>query len=235
MLTSVLTTAEAAAVSVGVDRVEETGFRVRLFEEEASRRDAELKGHAWERIGYVAIASGAFDGGVLSASGVLGGLRFEAGTSNTGHVPGPTAPTNVTFASSTSSAPLLLASYQTVNGGNTLALRYRDLTSAGVNLYLQEETSSDDELAHVNETLGYLVFDGAGTFDLPSAEVASRAGGEAGRVTLAQVTADSWLTVPLARSYTNPVVVVGPASLQDGEQPSLPPGCGSSTRSPRTA
>jgi hypothetical protein len=38
VLTSVLTTAEAAAVSVGVDRVKETGFRVRLFEEEASRR-----------------------------------------------------------------------------------------------------------------------------------------------------------------------------------------------------
>ena len=55
--------------------------------------------------------------------------------------------------------PVLLASLQTTNGGNTAALRYRDLTGSGAQLRVQEEQSKDDETSHMNESVGYVVFE----------------------------------------------------------------------------
>jgi hypothetical protein len=46
---------------------------------------------------------------------------------------------------------------QTTNGGNTAALRYRGLGTDAVTVYVEEETSSDAEVDHIDEEVGYMV------------------------------------------------------------------------------
>lgn len=52
---------------------------------------------------------------------------------------------------------LLLAQMQTQNGGDTADLRYRSLDSSNVEVFIEEEQSSDSETGHTNEQIGYLV------------------------------------------------------------------------------
>ena len=204
VLASVISADDPAAVAVHVDRVQATGFRVRMREEQASRKDAALRKHPWERIGYIAI----------SGSGGIGTNTFSVGKHATGRITSAQDPVDVSFSGVASANPLLFATSQTMNGSENYSLRYDNLTASGVTLYLQEDTSYDTETGHNAETLGYAVFDEAGVFDLPT----NTAGGEAGVVTFDQISADAWVTVSLQRQYLNPVIVTGPASFNDSEQ-----------------
>jgi len=53
-------------------------------------------------------------------------------------------------------APTLLAGMQTYHGGNTAALRYRNLSSTSVEMKVEEERSADSEIAHTTEEAGYV-------------------------------------------------------------------------------
>lgn len=57
--------------------------------------------------------------------------------------------------------PWFLADLQTFEGNNTASLRYRNLTRSGVDVFVEEERSGDDETRHGDESIGYLVFEGA--------------------------------------------------------------------------
>ena len=52
---------------------------------------------------------------------------------------------------------MFLAQVQTHEGGDPIALRHRNLTTANVEFFLEEETSLDDETNHLAEAVGYLV------------------------------------------------------------------------------
>jgi hypothetical protein len=52
---------------------------------------------------------------------------------------------------------VLLADLQTFHGPNTAGLRYQDLDSSGVDISVEEERSSDSEMYHTSEEVGYLV------------------------------------------------------------------------------
>ena len=52
------------------------------------------------------------------------------------------------------------AAMQTTDGGDTSGVRYKNLNDNTVDVFIEEETSRDDETAHTTEVIGYLVLYG---------------------------------------------------------------------------
>jgi hypothetical protein len=62
------------------------------------------------------------------------------------------------FTSFFTTPPVFLAATQTVRGGNTAAIRWRNKDAVGVEIKVQEERSQDWELRHSPEVIGYIAF-----------------------------------------------------------------------------
>ncbi|WP_101297063.1 S8 family peptidase [Halegenticoccus soli] len=121
-----------------------TSTEIRLQEEEG------LDGiHVSETVGYMAIEPGVFN---------INGTQFEVGRT-------PDAVTdtwyNISFTESYET-PLFLADLQTFDGSDTATLRYRNLSSSGVEISVQEEQSRDTETQHTTEVVGYGVIETGG-------------------------------------------------------------------------
>ncbi|MGF1479153.1 MAG: Calx-beta domain-containing protein [Cyanophyceae cyanobacterium] len=122
------------------------GFQVALEKEEA------LKGSssATETVGWLAISSG---------QGQFNDLTYEAGYT------GDTLTHRwhtLNFEQSFAEEPKLLASISSFDGGDPVGLRYEKLTTTGVKLMLDEDTSRDTETDHTSENVGYLAIEGSG-------------------------------------------------------------------------
>jgi len=105
--------------------------------------------HATETVGYLALQAGA---------GSNGGQTYEVGrTANTVTDDWTTISFDQSYGT-----PLFIASMQTADGWQPSELRYRNLTSDGVEVFVEEETSDDGETNHTSEAVGYAVFDGDG-------------------------------------------------------------------------
>jgi hypothetical protein len=122
--------------------VSSNGMSVRLQEQNS------YGAHMNESVGYLAVEEG---------RGSLGGAAFEAGRT-------PDSVTHrwhrISFDWSYDD-PRFVADVQTYNGSDAAEVRYRNLSSSGVEVRIEEERS-DDEVFHRNsESVGYLVFDGA--------------------------------------------------------------------------
>lgn len=121
--------------------VSASGAAIRLQEEEAGGW------HREEDVGYLAIEAG---------SGTVNGRSFEAGRrENVGH-----GWQTISF-SAAYRHPVFLADVQTYRGSNTASVRYRNLTEESVEVKVEEERSRDGETAHLGESVGYLVVEGA--------------------------------------------------------------------------
>ena len=204
VFTSVISSNDPVAVGNRIDELSRTGFRVKLKEQERYASDPSTRPHGSEHVSYVAI----------SGSGDVDGLGFEVASFTTGTITSSDMPIPIAFGRTDLAAPVLLTALQSNNGGNSLAMRYSDLTAAGANAYVEEDMSIDTETRHVSEELAYLAFANAATFELVAAPTL---GGEVGQVTLAQLTSSDWTTVTLERTYHNAVVVVGPVTRNDSE------------------
>lgn len=180
----------AKALKTRIGSVSTSGFQVRVETQEADTGTLSNEG-----IGYMAVSTGTgyLDGKILSA------VRTSAA------VTGSLA--TVAFPN-TRSNPVLIAQAQSLNETNPGELKMASLTSTGVQLRFQEETSADAETTHLAEDLGYIVLG-----DM-SGEVAAKI--EVGDVIVTQANAATWTTVTLATTYTNPVVVMGPLSYRSG-------------------
>jgi uncharacterized protein (DUF1800 family) len=179
------------ALKTRLSNVTNASFQVGLETQEADTGVI-----ANESIGWIAVSQGEglLDGAMVSAvrSTTLVGDAFTAVSFPT---PGfPFARTN----------PVLIAQTQTINQVDPGELKMRNLSATGVELTYQEESSADTETSHTPEEIGYLVL----------GEVAGEALAkiETGDVMMQQANANDWVTVNLAQTYTNPVVVVGPPS-----------------------
>ena len=75
-------------------------------------------------------------------------------------------------------------------------------------MVVEEERSGDDERWHIDEQVGYVVADGGSTLD---------GEGEVGVLQSAHTGPEDWPTESLDGTYTDPVVVAGPLSYQDGD------------------
>lgn len=121
------------------------GVDVRLQEEEGEKHGG---AHRDETVGYVAVepGSGTIDGDHPFEAG------FADGVDDSWH--------RIEFSGSYDD-PLFLADIQTFDGSDTANLRYRNLTDSGVDVFVEEERSEDDETWHQGERVGYLVVEGA--------------------------------------------------------------------------
>jgi hypothetical protein len=145
ILTQAQTYADPAAVVTRQRNAGPGGFEVRLQEQEAND-----PAHALETVGYVAVAPGL---------GMTAGVAFEAALT-------PDAVTHAWYGLTFQDGygdPVLLAGLQTRDGGDTAGLRYRNLQTTSVEMFVEEETSRDTEVAHTTEVVGYLVFDHPGS------------------------------------------------------------------------
>jgi len=191
VIAQVETTNNASAVVSRVQSVTTTGFNIKLQTQEATT--STLTG---ESVSFVAISPG---------TGTIGGAPFLVGRTGA----------NITQNWSTLSfggtyrQPLFFAQTQTNNGGDPFAIRRRNLGNTSVELFLQEEQSNDAEVNHTAEDTGYLVL-GESVGEI-------RAKLEVGSFQQAQTGPNAWTTVTFDQSYTNPVVVFGPAAEGDAE------------------
>ena len=79
---------------------------------------------------------------------------------------------DLSFAQTYNSMPGFFAQLQSYNGGDPVAVRYRQLGLDGSQIFLQEERSADDELGHGFENVGYLVFETGSIFSKIRAPIA---------------------------------------------------------------
>jgi len=132
-----------------VTRIKElttSGFKLTMQEEENIRTG----GHTTETVGYIAIEPG---------KGTNNGIKYEIGRTSD-------AVTNewytIHFDQSFNQDPIFLAWMETTDGEDTAGVRYKDLHSGEVKIFIEEETSKDKEISHTTERIGYFVFEHEG-------------------------------------------------------------------------
>lgn len=114
-----------------------TGFQLRIQEEEGGDFI-----HPYEPVGWIAIEPG--------------------GTANTGIVQSVSGVDNNVDTISlggTFSSGVVLVGTQTVNGADPATVNVSSQTNSTVGVVINEETSGDTEVAHVNETVGVFTFE----------------------------------------------------------------------------
>jgi hypothetical protein len=141
LLASVTSANDAKAVTTRVRNVTGEGFQLQLEEQESL-----TAGHDAETIHYIAWQP---------SEGTVEGLRFGAGLTGNDvrHRVFP-----LSFEGEWDEIPVLLSQMQTTNGGDTATLRYQNLTTQGVDIWVEEEQSKDRETNHVGEGIGWIIF-----------------------------------------------------------------------------
>ena len=132
---------EPTAVVTRTKYVDKSSFSVRIQEEEANDDK-----HQVEDLSYLAIEPG---------STSVDGRLFEVGT--TGTIVDENWST-IQFENSYKE-PVFLADDQTEKGWNPVSLRMDNLDSTSIRVFMEEEKSGDSEIGHVNENVGYLVYE----------------------------------------------------------------------------
>ncbi|MCL4264494.1 MAG: hypothetical protein KJ069_14820 [Anaerolineae bacterium] len=125
-----------------------TGFKVAL-----EGADVVNTPHGAETIGWLAITP---------ANGNWNGRAYQA--ANTGDVV-TSGWTTISFNAGFSSAPRFLAGIATYDEADGAALRYSrlSLTSSGVQVMVEEDTTGDSETTHTSEVVSYVAIQGNGT------------------------------------------------------------------------
>lgn len=100
----------------------------------------------FETIGYVAVTSGV---------GIVDGVQIEAGgfTGNSSNTPH-------NFSVAFNAGNHVVTSIGTFNGGNPAGIRLNSLTATNLNVFIEEDTTNDSEVWHVDETINYFVLNG---------------------------------------------------------------------------
>ncbi|EJN58473.1 right-handed parallel beta-helix repeat-containing protein [Halogranum rubrum] len=132
-------------ITTRLQNLDADGFTVRLQEEDGEEHGGY---HYIETVGYVAIEPG---------TGSFEDQQFEAGRT-------PEAVDDGWYTiefENDYDDPRFLADVQTYNGWNSVVVRYRNLTSDSVEVFLQEDQSEDAETSHYEERVGYVVVESA--------------------------------------------------------------------------
>ena len=132
---------DATPGTVRLNNVTTSSFDLKIQSEEAKG-----KSHGDEIVSYIAVETGMYEGGGLLEADTTG-ISINHNWFN------------IQFNGSYSSTPSFFASFQTQKGGDTADLRIRNLTNSSVDAKVHEEQSKDSEINHVNEKLGYILFD----------------------------------------------------------------------------
>ncbi|MBA7694070.1 hypothetical protein ES703_102672 [subsurface metagenome] len=141
IFTSVQTYNGADPVTTRLSNCTFAGFDLTMDEEEAIRSG----GHTTETIGWVAIKKG---------TGNTNDNRSVVVLSNsTSHIP-----TQINFGQVMARRfPIVITDMITTYGGDPCFLRYQDLGPSSIDLFIQEEASSDTEMNHTTEGVSVFV------------------------------------------------------------------------------
>ena len=141
VFTQVVSTNNARALTTRQRGVTESGFQVTLQAQESFRGTLSA-----ERVAWVAISPGV---GSANGQAYLIDQTSDAVTSRW---------YTISFDRSLSDPAVVLAAMQTTNGRDPATVRYRNLTSDGVQVKIEEEQSADQETSHTTEVVGYATF-----------------------------------------------------------------------------
>lgn len=108
-------------------------------------------------------------------------------------------------------SPVFVAAIETFNGSDPAGLRSENLSNGSVDIFLEEEQSSNEEMSHLAESVGYFVFEEGDIRDTNGSVI-----GEAGKVSSDQVDGSVWHSVSLNNQYAEPVVIMQPLMYADG-------------------
>ena len=125
-----------------VRNVTTKGFELRVQEEEANNDE-----HTEEYVGWFALQPG---------RGQIDGRAYEAGyrMDQLDH-----EWLDVSFDGSYAD-PVFVGHVMSMTGPDAAAVRYKNLSSDGVRVFLEEEASANEELTHIGEDLAYFVVEG---------------------------------------------------------------------------
>ncbi len=141
VLSQVSTANDPSAVTTRMANVTNTGFDVRLQEEEAASSRGPGGGvHGAETVGYIAIQA-------APGSSVTTGLTGD----NVTH-----QQTNLSFPTAFAAVPAFFAQMQTLDGADTAAVRGRTIDANGASFFIEEDVSLDNETNHTTENVGYV-------------------------------------------------------------------------------
>ena len=122
-------------VATRIRNVSATGFEVKLQEQESLRRT----GHRRERLDWLALRPGGGNAAVARTGDVVT------------HRPH-------TVRVDVAARPVLLGAVQSHGGSDPSTLRLRTVGASAFSFFVEEERSSDREVAHTTETVGYAAF-----------------------------------------------------------------------------
>jgi len=138
VLSQVVTVNDAQAAAIRQKSITASGLSLYLQSQELGG-----KSHGVETVAWIAVDNG-LDAAV---AGLESGITPDKVTQD--WYP-------IAFASSFADTPVLLATMQRADGGDTAGTRAQSLTASGVEVKVEEEQSSGDEVKHTTESVGYL-------------------------------------------------------------------------------
>ncbi|MCP4182505.1 MAG: hypothetical protein GY761_04210 [Hyphomicrobiales bacterium] len=138
VFSSVTTNNDPNSVTTRQKNITTNSFSITLQEEENGGA------HSTETVSYIALDAGSYNDGSNTA--------FQVGTKTGVNENWAT----ISF-TDTGINPSFLAAMQTTNGTDPAVLRYQDLGTDSVDIFVEEEQSDDSEVAHSDETVGYAV------------------------------------------------------------------------------
>ncbi len=190
---------DPAAVTTRIQNITNSGFQLRLQEEQAATPQ-----HAGESVGWLAISPG---------MGNQNGLDYEAFTTA---VVVTQRDYNIDYQNSFGDTPVFLANMQTTIGGDPATVRLRTISNVRATVFLEEERSFDFETAHNPEQVGYIAMERGLLFYNPAPGLAAR-GPDGG--------APDWFT-KVTDDYGSLLAAL--ARIEARGEDSLPYGCGDS-------
>jgi len=128
---------------IRISDVQRTGFNIRFQNWEYQQ----IEEHAIETVGYIAMESGIYE--------LENGARVEAGTFATANTE---SFVQRAFIRQFRTAPVLFTTVNTVNESSAVTGRVRNVTAAGFEYQMQEQSSSSDPL-HQQEMISYLAWE----------------------------------------------------------------------------
>lgn len=94
-------------------------------------------------------------------------------------------------------SPFIIAAIQTFNGPDTAQVRMRPLHGGAIQVKIEEERSADQEVSHVEETVGHIAFKPLWIHDDEDNEI-----GYASFLDITQPAADSWMPLPVPTTFS---------------------------------
>lgn len=193
VISQVISKTENAAVVLRMRNISTTQFQIRIQEEENNDGI-----HLEEDVAWIAMETGTQSEDI----------PFEVGSALVDDTFG-----QVNFSQSFSQSPNFIASVQSFNENNPIALRYQNLNTNNVQIKLEEEISMDPETTHGPETIGFVALESSGNVTNNIGEII----GETGSVSINQ----NFQSISLNNNYHNPVVVLGGVSNNDNSSATI--------------